>query len=158
MRSADMEIPLTQRFDEYLRQNKKRRTAERFAILEKTQGIQGHFSAEELGEMLREDGFPVSSATIYSTLEILVNFGFLVRQRFANHACLYERASASASSVHHHLICTSCGKIKEVRDPAFSTQLQTRRFPGFSQSYYTLNIYGVCSACNRRKKKSKKNQ
>lgn len=156
MRGNDNNSTVRERFDEYLRRNRKRRTAERFAILEMVVKTTGHFTAEELGELLRKDDFPVSGATVYATLELLVDFGLLVRQRFANQACLYEKSSATASGTHHHLICTVCGKIKEVRDPAFSRQIEERRFPGFAQSYYTLNIYGVCGSCSRKKRKSNK--
>lgn len=155
----DIENPdnVRERFDQYLRRNRKRRTAERFAILEMALRSQGHFTADALGEQLRQNGFPVSSATVYSSLELLVDFGLLVRQRFANQACLYEKASSSAATAHLHVICTSCGKIKEVRDPVFSKQIEDKRFPGFNQSYYTLNIYGVCASCVRKRKKVQKN-
>lgn len=156
MRGNDNAANVRERFDEYLRQNRKRRTSERFAILDMVVKMGGHFTAEELGELLHSDGFPVSSATVYATLELLVDFGLIVRQRFDNQACIYEKASGSASSTHHHLICTSCGKIKEVRDPAFSRQVEERCFAGFSQSYYTLYIYGICGACSRKRKKVKK--
>lgn len=156
MRSTDIQGNIREKFDDYLRRNKKRRTAERFAILEMSENTQGHFTAESLGEMLRSKGFPVSSATVYATLDLLVDFGFLLKQRFANHACLYEKASMSAASTHHHLICNVCGKIKEVRDPLLCKSIEERRFPGFSQSYYTLTIYGVCNACTRKKNKELK--
>lgn len=156
MRGNENTDAVRERFDEYLRQNKKRRTSERFAILDMVLKMAGHFTADELGEVMRKDGFPVSSATIYATLELLVDFGLLVRQRFDNQACLYEKSSVSASTTHHHLICTSCGKVKEVRDTAFARQIEERRFAGFTQSYYTLYIYGICGACSRKRSKIKK--
>lgn len=140
-----------ERFAEYLRSNRKRRTAERFAILDRVMATQGHFSAEELCEMMRRDDYPVSVATVYATLELLVNCGLAVMRRFADKANLYERASASAPD-HHHLICTSCGKIKEVRDQALTDLIASRRFAGFTQSYFSLNIYGTCGACNRKRR------
>lgn len=153
MRNNDHTDNSRERFDEYLRQNRKRRTPERFAILEMAAATAGHFTADDMGEMLRKREFPVSSATIYSTLNMLVDFGLLVKQRFGNQACLYERASTAAGATHHHLICESCGKIKEVRDPLLTRQIHDKRFSGFNQSYYTLNIYGVCSACAKKKKR-----
>ena len=155
MRGTDNIPSIRERFDDYLQRNKRRRTAERFAILEMVQTISGHFNAEELAELMRKDDFPVSGATVYATLELLVDFGLLVRQRFSDKACSYEKASASAAHIHHHLICTVCGKIKEVRDPLFSKQIEERRFPGFSQSYYSLNIYGICGSCSRKKHRTK---
>lgn len=158
MRNPDIDRSVRERFDDYLRRNHKRRTAERFAILEKVQAIPGHFTADSLGDMLRREDFPVSAATVYATLELLVDFGLLMRQRFANQGSLYEKSPVGSGTTHHHLICTSCGKIKEVRDPGISRQIEERRFSGFSQNYYTLNIYGTCTACSRKKKKVQSNK
>lgn len=153
MRSIEESDNLKERFCEYLRKNRKRCTLERLAVLDMSQKIHGHFTADTMGELLRASDFPIAGATVYSSLELLVSFGYLVRQRFGNQACLYEQASTSAANKHHHLICTSCGKIKEVRDPVFARQIESRRFPGFSQSYYTLNIYGVCGSCTKKRKR-----
>ncbi len=144
----------TERFDQYLRSNNKRRTAERFAILERITKIQGHFSADELGEMMKADGYPVSCATVYSTLELLVDCGLVARQRFSDKGNLYEKVSAT-STAHHHLICTECGKIKEIRDQTLTELIECRSFTGFTPSYYSLNIYGVCSACSRKRRRYK---
>lgn len=153
MRGLDNIENPRERFDEYLRRNNKRRTAERFAILEKALELKGHFTADDLGAELRKD-FHVSSATVYSTLRLLVDCAIIVKQRFGN-ACRYEKATGTESAVHHHLICEICGKIKEVRDPLLSRQIRDKRFANFSQNYYTLNIYGICGACSRKKKQSK---
>ncbi len=141
-------------FDQYLRSNHKRRTAERFAILECILNVQGHFSAEELGEMMKGQGYPVSTATVYSTLELLVECGLVVRQRFSDKGNLYERVLTSAVT-HHHLICTVCGKIKEIRDQSMSDLIECRNFVGFTPSYYSLNIYGICASCSRQRKRNK---
>lgn len=155
--SASQQAPTPRdRFDEYLRSNHKRRTPERFAILEQVMKAPGHLSAEELCELMRADGYPVSAATVYSTLELLVDCGLVARQRFADKACLYEKITVHAA--HHHLICTSCGKIKEVRDPVVSAHVETSRFAGFTQSYYTLNIYGTCGACLRKRRRAAKSK
>lgn len=145
-----------EKFDDYLRKCGKRRTAERFAIFEMVFGISGHFTAESLGSLLREKDFPVSPATIYATLELLVDYGLLVRQRFADKAFCYERAEGNgAPGVYHHLVCSSCGKVKEVRDQAFNRIITERRYPGFTQSHFVLNIYGLCNSCKRKSKQRK---
>ena len=79
MRTAKPTPTAEERFAEYLRSNRKRRTAERFAILDRVMATQGHFSAEELCEMMRRDDYPVSVATVYATLELLVNCGLATR-------------------------------------------------------------------------------
>lgn len=54
----------------YLELNNRRKTPERYAILEAVYDMDGHFTLDELGEKLsEEDKFPVSRATLYNTLE-----------------------------------------------------------------------------------------
>lgn len=157
MCAAKTSLTARERFDLYLRSNHKRRTAERFAIMDRVLKAPGHVSADELCRLMKDDGYPVSAATVYSTLELLVDCGLLVRQRFNDKASLYEKATGTTSA-HHHLICTCCGKIKEVRDTALNDLIATRHFTGFTQSYYSLNIYGICGSCGRRRRKKEKDK
>ena len=145
MCAAKTSLTARERFDLYLRSNHKRRTVERFAIMDRVLRAPGHVSAEELCKLMKDDGYPVSAATVYSTLELLVDCGLLVRQRFNDKASLYEKASC-------------CGKIKEVRDPALTDLIASRHFAGFTQSYYSLNIYGICGSCSRRRRKKEKDK
>lgn len=158
MCAAKTSLTARERFDLYLRSNHKRRTVERFAIMDRVLRAPGHVSAEELCKLMKDDGYPVSAATVYSTLELLVDCGLLVRQRFNDKASLYEKAYSGTTSAHHHLICTCCGKIKEVRDPALTDLIASRHFAGFTQSYYSLNIYGICGSCSRRRRKKEKDK
>ncbi|MDO4320683.1 MAG: Fur family transcriptional regulator [Bacteroidales bacterium] len=144
-----------ERFAEYLRSHNKRRTAERYAILERAMRMQGHFSVEELCGVLRDDEYRVATTTVYSTLELIVDCGMLVRHRFNDKATLYEKAGGVRGACHHHLICTECGKIKEARDPELTAMIESRRFQGFDTAYFSLNIYGVCSACRRKARRRK---
>ncbi|MDE6301610.1 MAG: transcriptional repressor [Muribaculaceae bacterium] len=146
-----------EKFDDYLRQHHRRRTDERKTILHTVMKLDGHFTAEDLCARMREADYPVSVATVYSTLELLVDCGLVVKQRFSEKATCYEVASAGSSPTHHHLICSVCGKIKEVRDSAITDLLNSRRYTGFSPRSYALTIYGICTACSR-KSKNKKSQ
>ncbi len=153
MSTDKQQHPSIELFDEFLRSNHKRRTVERFAILECVNHTSGHFSAESLFETLQNKQYHVSPTTVYSTLDLLVECGLVVRHRFNNKANMYERATANAPS-HHHLICTVCGKIKEIRDSDINTIIKNKRFPAFTQTSFALNIYGICSTCSRKQKKS----
>lgn len=144
------------RFDEYMRRNRKRRTPERFAIFDAVAHINGHFTAEHLGNILSDKGFRVSVATVYSTLRLLKDFGMVTMHAVGNQAAVFEKVANGQQACHNHLICTGCGKIKDSRDPALGPVIENSKFAGFSQTYYTLYIYGLCGACSRRKKKSTK--
>lgn len=141
-----------EKFDGYLRQHNRRRTGERTTILRTVMKIDGHFTAEDLCARMRDADYPVSIATVYSTLELLADCGLVVKQRFSDKASCYEVASSGSNTPHHHLICSVCGKIKEVRDQAITDLLNSRRYAGFSPRSYSLTIYGICTACSRKSK------
>lgn len=141
-----------QRFDAYLRNRGMRRTVERFALLEQIMNASGHVTAEELQQAVSAAGYPVATATVYSTLKLLIDCGLVESRQFGTQATVYERAGHQQGR-HHHLICSVCGKIKEVRDPALDSMIASRHFAGFSQSDYSLNIYGICSSCSRKRRK-----
>lgn len=139
-------------FSDYLARHHKRRTPERYAILDSAMRTPDHFTIEAFHDRLETEGFHVSLATIYSTLELLVDCGLVRRHRFGSDSARYERTTGSSN--HHHLVCTRCGKVKEVRDASLSQEISSRRYPGFSPSYFSLNIYGVCRACQKRERKA----
>lgn len=142
-------------FDEYLRKHNRRRTDERNTILRTVLSLDGHFTAESLCARMRDDDYHVSLATVYSTLELLADCGLVVKQRLTDKACCYEVSNGDSSAVHHHLICSVCGKVKEVRDQSITDLLNSRRYPGFSPKRYSLTIYGICTACSRKSKNKK---
>ena len=154
MPAQNITISPREQFENFLANHGRRRTPERFAILEKVMETQGHFSAEALYLAMRESGYPVSAATVYSTLDLMVECGLAERQRFSRKAIVFEKVSSA--TVHHHLICTECGKIKEVRDQGLTDAVYAQRFRGFQASSYALNIYGICAACIRKRHRTAK--
>ncbi len=141
-------------FSDYLARHHKRRTPERFAILDCAMRSTDHFTIDAFHECLENEGFHVSIATIYSTLELLVDCGLVRRHRFGSDSARYERTAGTAS--HHHLVCTRCGKVKEVRDQRLCDEISGQRYSGFTQSYFSLNIYGLCRACQKRERMATK--
>lgn len=139
-------------FAEYLAKHRKRRTPERFAILETVMSTPEHCTIEELHDLMENRGFHVSVATIYSTLTLLIDCGLVRRHRFGSDSARYERSAGSIN--HHHLVCTRCGRVKEVRDSSVSEAISSIRYPGFTASYFSLNIYGLCRACQKRERKT----
>lgn len=131
---------------DYLLRTHRRRTPERYMVLASAAEMPGHFTVEELSERLDSDGNRVATATIYSSLQILVDCGLLRRLRFDDGATRFEMMPSD----HHHLICTRCGKIKDVRDNELGSMLRARRYSTFTPSYYTITVYGICSTCARK--------
>ena len=143
-----------QKLSQYLEAKKLRKTPERYAILDKIYATSEHFDVDLLYEMMSESEYRVSRATVYNTIDLLVDAGLVRKHQFGNHPAQYEKSYNMVN--HHHLICTRCGKIREVKDPKVLTQ---KKFARFTSAYYALYVYGICSSCTQaeRKKLRKKN-
>lgn len=148
---AESNNPVMRKFNEYLDAHGLRRTTERYAILQRIMSINGHFTIEELQKMLDSDGFLVSRSTVYNTIELLLDAKMLRRHVFEGLQAQYERITLP----HTHLICTTCGKVKEVRDPHFAAFMNARRFNAFNTDHYSLYVYGTCNTCARKLKRAK---
>lgn len=143
--------PVVRRFNEYLDARGMRRTMERYVILKRIMDISGHFTVEELQQMIDGDGFRVSRSTLYNTVELLIEAKLLRRHVFEGLQAQYERITMP----HTHLICTKCGKVKEVRDPNFAAFMNARRFNAFNADHYCLYVYGTCSTCARKQRRAR---
>lgn len=136
----------------YLETHHKRRTPERFAILDCAMETSDHFTIDSFHDQLEQNGFHVSLATVYSTLQLLVDCGLVRRHRFGSDSARYERVAGTPN--HHHLVCSRCGKVKEVKDATIGEAISSIRYPGFAASWFSLNIYGLCRSCQKRQRKN----
>lgn len=134
---------------DYLRARGLRSTDARRKILETVFGGDGHFTADELLDRLRRRGERVSRASVYRTLALLVEGGFVETREFQRGQMMYE---AMLDQHHHdHLICTGCGRIVEFEnDEIEALQTAEARRHGFRLEHHSLRLYGVCSACDGR--------
>lgn len=140
-------------FTAFLRQHGQRVTYPRLQICDLALSLPRRFSAADLKAALDNAGDCFPFATIYSTLDLLVQASILSRIRFCGHALLYEK-STRGNHTNIHLVCEQCGKIKIIKDPDLAAAIAARRYPTFSPSAYTLNIYGICSVCRRKQHRS----
>ena len=141
------------KFAMYMESHKLRKTPERFAILDMAMSFCEHFSADNLFQRMEEEAYHVSRATIYNTLDLLTDCGILRKHQFGGNQSQYECVADAPN--HHHLICTECGKIKEIKDTELLKYLNSKKYSSFAVSYYVLYIYGVCNTCARRMKKNR---
>lgn len=143
-------------FTEYLVANKHRRTPERYAILDHIYSTKGHFDMDSLYISMKEAHFRVSRATLYNTIELLLNCGLVVRHQFGANVAKYERAYGNEN--HDHVICLSCGDVKESKNSNLFSTAQQKRLKKFKVSYYSMYIYGICAKCERAKKQTIKTE
>ncbi len=131
-------------FTEYLKATNGRRTPARYAILERVCAYRSHFDAETLFKDMRRS-HPVSLATVYNTLEVLLKCKLVVRHQFGNQPAQYEKACNARA--HQHLICTDCGKVYEFTDARIHEAILAKEFPDFRPAQYALYVYGRCETC-----------
>ncbi len=133
-------------FINYLEENKQRKTPERFTILEEVYNSADHFDAEELYLRMKANEYNVSRATVYNTLDLLVNCELVTKHQFGQNHAQYEKAYGSRQ--HDHIICTACGKVIEFCDPRIQQIKDTMgELFEFKIQNHSLTLYGKCLNC-----------
>lgn len=141
---------------EYLDKRNLRKTPERFAILELVFSHNDHFRIETLYQEMEERSYHVSRSTVYNTMELFCECGIVRKHQFNTRRSLYEKVVNTSAGNHHHLICTECGKIREIKDAELMRHISMHKYGRFNASYFQLYVYGVCASCAKRNKTKRK--
>lgn len=121
-------------FTEYLTEKKLRKTEERYAIFKEICAFPGHFDVCMLSDRLEQDNFHVSKATLYNTLDVLVDAGLVVRHQITVQSVQYELRIYA--DTHLHLVCTRCGTMRELRNSALKADMRNLKVSRFTPEYY----------------------
>jgi len=114
MDKQELQDKVKEIFINYLENNAQRKTPERFAILNEIYDSKGHFEIETLYIKMKEKKYRVSRATLYNTIDLLMDCNLVRKHQFST-TSQYEKAYGFRQ--HDHIICTDSGDVIEFCDP-----------------------------------------
>ena len=140
---------LLDRFRRYLRDHRQPVTRQRDLIAQIVFLSDDHPSVDLIIRRLRDQGEAVGTATVYRTLEVLVESGLVRAHDFGEGFKRYEPMSAQAH--HEHLICERCGSVVEFQNERLELMLPVIADEhAFQHTRHRVEIYGVCRECRQR--------
>ncbi len=136
-----------EQFIGYLETKGFRKTPERFAILEEIYSRNDHFDVESLYNKMIENNYHVSRATVYNTLDVLIECDLVTKHQFGKNIAQYEKNYGYKQ--HDHLICRNCNKVVEFCDPRIQNiQKMVGELLNFRINHHSLILYGECTTEN----------
>lgn len=136
---------------EYLAGQGLKSTRQRDEILRAFIAAGRHLSAEELYLLVKKSHPRIGYATVYRTLKLLADAGLAEERRFEDGFTRYEYKATDGH--HDHLICTRCGRIIEFENERIEQlQQDVARKNKFQVQSHKLELYGLCSDCQGKKK------
>ncbi len=130
---------------ERLRRLGLRVTPQRLLVMEALGAGAGHMTADEIMRWTAARYPAINLATIYRTLDLLASVRLVTQTDLGGASSTFELVG---ESLHHHLVCSSCGATIEV-DDALLVPLRERllRDYGFRAGVSHMALFGTCRAC-----------
>lgn len=129
-----------------LKEKGVRFTPQRQAILEYLLNTDDHPTAEEIYHHVRIRFPGVSLGTIYNTLNMLKEHGYILELSYGDMSSRFD----GNPSNHYHIVCTECSKVVDFHRPLLNMEEEAGAKSGFRVAGHRLEFYGVCPECQIR--------
>jgi Fur family ferric uptake transcriptional regulator len=124
-----------------------RRGGARSAVVELLGKQNCCLSAQEIFDELRRLRRPVGIASVYRTLEVLVELRLVKRVDAGDGIARFEPALVDGDH-HHHLVCRDCGKVEAFTDPRLERTIdRIADGLGYSVEEHEVVLTGACADC-----------
>jgi Fur family ferric uptake transcriptional regulator len=133
-------------FLESLRPAGSKRSSKRDLIVNVFLRQEGHLSAEDLADLIRRHDQRISRATVYRTLQWMVDAGIARKVDFGEGRFRFEHSYRHPR--HFHLLCKQCNRSFEFLSSDIETLIEeVAAARGFTARQSVLQIYGTCEGC-----------
>ena len=135
-------------FQNFLGEKGLKLTKERTAVLKEVFSFHGHFDPENLYLRIKDSGSKASRASVYRTLNLLVESGLVEKVTRTEKRNVYEHTFGHTH--HDHMICDGCGRIIEFYSEKLENlQQEICLANDFDGRNHTLEIHGYCTECKK---------
>ena len=150
-------------FKEMLKEKGLKVTNQRLLVLEVlADNRDRHMAVEDIYELVKADYPDIGLATIYRTVQLLLEMQLVDRINLDDGCVRYEISEAFGEEAggkhhHHHLICKTCGKVLPFKDDLLDElEKHIEEETGFHVLDHELKFYGHCRECRTGKNSTEK--
>lgn len=142
-------------FENLLREKGLKVTTQRLAVLTVlSQKTDSHLTAEEIYDLVRVEYPEIGLATVYRTIQLLLELKIIDRIHLDDGYVRYELGNVFEDEDghhHHHLICVKCGRVTSFQgDLLEEFEKSMEEQTGFLIQDHDVKLYGYCADCRRK--------
>ena len=139
-------------FKKRLKEKGLKVTNQRLVVLEALETSSNqHLTAEQIFDLVKADNPEIGLATVYRTIQVLLELHLIDRVNFDDGSERYEivrMGTKGARHHHHHLICINCGKVFEFEEDMMQgLETEIEKKTGFHVIDHEVKLYGYCKEC-----------
>jgi Fur family peroxide stress response transcriptional regulator len=123
-------------------------TPQRRLVLEAVLDLDCHPTADQVYSFLRNKQARISRATVYRTLESLVEMEIITKTCHPGGVIRYD----GRTELHHHLVCLSCDAVIDIADERLNElQIPDTSAFGFEVKDFRVQLRGLCNGCQKQR-------